>query len=185
MPLVTVALILANVLAYWLELASGGQAFCERFGLVPAHFMSTGDITPLVSSMFLHDPSSLLHLGGNMAFLALFGAIVEGALGGLPFLAVYLLAGVAGGLLHVEVDPKALDPLVGASGAIFGLIAVAAALRPRLLGFAVAFAGVEVWHSFTGGEGAVSFGCHLGGLAAGVLIVMLLRVTGSEALEAA
>jgi membrane associated rhomboid family serine protease len=185
MPLVTLALVLANILAYLLELGAGGQAACERFGLIPAHFMSTGEISPLVSSMFLHDPSSLLHLGGNMAFLALFGAIVEGTLGGLPLLAVYLLAGIAGGLLHIEVNPSALDPLVGASGGIFGLIAIATALRPRLLGFAVAFAGIEIWHAVMGGAGSVSFGCHLGGFFAGACVVVLLRVTGSEALEAA
>jgi membrane associated rhomboid family serine protease len=185
MPVITLALILMNLAAYCLEQASGGQAFCELYGLVPAHFVHGDALSPLISSMFLHDPEGLSHIAGNMAFLAFFGAIVEGSLGSLPFLAIYLLAGVAGGLLHVAVSPSAVEPLVGASGAIFGLIAVAAALRPRLLGFAVAFAGIEVWHAFTGGEGAVSFGCHIGGLAAGVLIVVLLRVTGNEALEAA
>jgi membrane associated rhomboid family serine protease len=185
MPLVTIALILANLAVYALERASGGQAFCEAFGMIPAHFVHGGALEPLFTSLFLHDPSSLLHLGGNMVFLAFFGTIVERELGGLPFLVVYLLAGVAGGLMHVAVSPSAVEPLVGASGAIFGLIAVAAALRPRLLGFAVAFAGIEVFHAFTGGEGAVSFGCHIGGLAAGVCIVLLLRVVGSEALETA
>jgi membrane associated rhomboid family serine protease len=58
-------------------------------------------------------------------------------------------------------------------------------IRPRLLGFAVAFAGVEIWHALAGGGGNVSFGCHIGGFAAGALVAMMLRVAGNEALEAA
>ena len=181
MPLVTLFLVAANLLAYLLELAGGGRSVCEIYGLIPAHF-SYG---PLVTSLFLHDPSSLLHLGGNMAFLAVFGAIVEGTLGGSSFLAIYLLAGVSGGLLHVLVNPAAVDPLVGASGAIFGVLAVAGALRPRLLGFVAAYVGINVWHAFFGGGGEVSFGCHIGGFCAGVFVVMVMRMVGSEALEEA
>jgi membrane associated rhomboid family serine protease len=185
MPYATFALILANVLAYRLELASGGQVFCEAYGLVPAHFVHGGNLAPLVSSLFLHDPGSLLHIAGNMAFLALFGALVEGALGGPLFLALYLASGIAGGLLHVYVNPSATEPLVGASGAIFGVLAVAGALFPRLLGFVAAFVGINLFHAFFGGAGTVSFGCHIGGFVAGFLVVVLLRVTGSEILETA
>ena len=77
------------------------------------------------------------------------------------------------------MDPSATEPLVGASGAIFGLVAVAAALRPPLLGFAVAFGAVEVFHAFTGGAGTASFGCHIGGLCAGVLFAALWRDEGA------
>lgn len=181
MPLITVALVLANLLVYALELAFGGQSFCEIYGLIPAHFAPAA----LLSSLFLHDPGSLSHIAGNMAFLAVFGAIVEGALGGPLLLAVYLTAGAFGGLMHVLVDPSSIDPLVGASGAIFGVLAVAGALRPRLLGFVVAFVGLNIWNAFTGGASTVSFGCHLGGFFAGFFVVLVLRVSGSEALEAA
>ncbi len=184
-PLVTLSLVAANVLAYSLELGAGGLPACEQLGLIPRSFMSTGAIAPLFTSLFLHDPGSLAHIAGNMAFLAFFGAVVEGSLGGLPLLAIYLLAGASGGLFHVAVDPSSVDPLVGASGAIFGLIAVAGALRPRLLGFVVAFAGLNIFYAFFGGSGNASFGCHLGGLFAGFLVVLLLRATGSEALETA
>src|SRR5512143_208355 len=170
-PLVTLLLVAANVFAYSLELGAGGQRVCDAYGLVPARFVHEGALAPLVSSMFLHDPASLIHLGGNMAFLALFGVIVEQALGSLSFAGLYLLAGVAGGLFHVFVGPSSNVPLVGASGAIFGVIAVAAVVRPRLLGFAAAFVGLNVWNAFTGGDGDVSFGCHIGGFAGGFLIV--------------
>lgn len=182
-PLVTLILVGLNFLAYRLELAAGGMPACEAYGLIPAQIAQ--DPARVLTSLFLHDPASWGHLGGNMAFLLVFGALVEGALGGLGFLALYGLAGAAGGLLHVLCTPTATIPLVGASGAVFGVIAVAAVIRPRLLGFAVAFAGVEIWHALAGGGGNVSFGCHIGGFAAGALVAMMLRVAGNEALEAA
>jgi membrane associated rhomboid family serine protease len=177
---VTLLLVAFNVLAYLVELGGGGLAFCQAYGLVPAR-----GLEGLLSHTLLHDPSAPLHLVGNMVFLAVFGAVVEGALGGPLFLALYALAGASGGLLHVLVDPSSALPLVGASGAVFGVLAVAAAIHPRLLGFALAFGGVEVWHAIAGGGGSVSFGCHLGGLAAGVAVAGLLRAAGSEAMEAA
>jgi len=184
-PLVTFALVGANLLAYLLELGAGGQVTCDAYGLVPTRFLHEGALAPLFTSLFLHDPSGLAHIVGNMAFLALFGTLVERSLGHLRFLGLYMAAGVLGGLLHVLVAPGSTTPLVGASGAIFGVLAVSGALRPRLLGFVVAFVGINVWHAFTGGSSGVSFGCHIGGFAAGFLVVLLMRATGDEALETA
>jgi membrane associated rhomboid family serine protease len=185
MPLVTVLLVAANILAYFLELGAGGQAACEAYGLIPAQFAHEGSLIPLVSSLFLHDPGNFLHIGGNMAFLALFGALVESALGGPLFLTLYLVAGVTGCLAHVLVTPGSTDPLVGASGAIFGVLAVAGAIYPRLLGFVATFVGINLWYAFFGGAGNISFACHIGGFVTGVFAVALLRATGSEAMEAA
>lgn len=178
-PVATFGLILANLAAFQAELAAGGLSSCYAHGLVPAQFLETGDLAPVFSSLFLHDPGTVFHLGCNMAFLAVFGTVVEREIGSLRFLAFYLAAGVAGGLLHIAVDPSATTPLVGASGAIFGLVAVAGVLRPPLLGFAVAFGAVEIWHAFTGGVGDVSFGCHLGGLIAGAVFAALWRDDGA------
>jgi len=183
-PLFTLLLVAANLVAYSLELGAGGLSACETYGLVPKALMSTGILSPLLTSLFLHDPGALTHIAGNMVFLALFGTLVEGRLGHLRFLALYLAAGVFGGLMHVLVAPGSTDPLVGASGAIFGVLAVAGALYPRLLGFVAAFAGLNIWNAFTGGSGNVSFGCHIGGFIVGFLVVVLLRATDSEALEA-
>lgn len=184
-PLFTLLLVAANVAAYSLELGAGGLSVCEKFGLIPAQFTRSGALGPLVSSLFLHDPGALTHIAGNMVFLALFGTLVEGRLGHLRFLALYLAAGVFGGLMHTLAAPGSTDPLVGASGAIFGVLAVAGALYPRLLGFVAAFVGLNIWNAFTGGSGNVSFGCHIGGFVIGFLAVVLLRVCDSEALEAA
>ena len=184
-PLFTSLLILANFVAYNLELGAGGQAACETYGLVPARFMRSGEIGPIFSSLFLHAPGDITHIGANMLFLAVFGVLVERTLGHFRFLGLYLAAGVLGALMHVVVNPAATDPLVGASGAIFGVLAVVGVLHPRLLGFVAAFAAINVWHAFFGGAGSVSFGAHIGGFCAGFLVVVLLRATNSEALEAA
>jgi membrane associated rhomboid family serine protease len=175
---VTLLLIFANLAVFGFELAAGGQPV-YAYGLVPAHVVPSA----LISSLFLHDPSTFAHLGGNMVFLAIFGTLVEKELGGALFLALYLVAGVSGGFMHVMANPVATAPLVGASGAIFGVMAVAGALRPSLLAFVLAFASINVWHAFTGADGSVSFGAHIGGFVAGFLFVWLLRAT--EALEVA
>jgi len=182
-PFFTLLLVLGTVAAYGLELAAGGFPACEAFGLIPAHFTQTGSLAPVFTALFLHDPAHISHLAGNMAFLLIFGAVVEGELGSLVFAAIYAAAGLAGGLLHVLVDPSATAPLVGASGAIFGIMAVAAALRPRFLGFAMGFGALNVYYALAGGSGSVSFGAHLGGLAAGALVAMMLRIIGVAALS--
>lgn len=185
MPVFTLAIIAMNVLAFVVELAAGGDAFCQAHGLIPASFMRTGDLIPVIESTFLHDPHSLLHIGGNMLCLAIFGSVVERAAGHFAFLGVYLAAGLFGGLAHVMANPGLAIPLVGASGAIFGVLAVAGAVRPRLLGFTVGFAVLALWDTFTNGGGSVSAACHVGGFCAGALVVAAMRITGNESLEAA
>jgi membrane associated rhomboid family serine protease len=183
MPPATVALVVLNLLAYLLELAAGGAASCAAHGLVPARFVQSGDLGPVLTQMFLHDPAGLSHIAGNMAFLALFGTLVERSVGGWRFLVLYLGSGVAGGLLHVLVDPAATDPLVGASGAIFGVLAVAGALDRRLLGFAAAFLGLNVWYALAGTGGAVSSADHIGGFAVGTLFALAARATDHRLCE--
>lgn len=175
---ITALLAASLVGAYGLELAAGGEAFCHTHGFVPAH----ASLETALSSMWLHDPSSFLHVGGNLAFLVVFGIVVERAIGSLGLAALYVAAGLGGAFLHAVVDPRSTVPLVGCSGALFGVLAVAGALRPRLLGFVGCFAGIEIWHAFAGGSGGVSFACHLGGFAVGVIVAMGMRVAGSEAL---
>jgi membrane associated rhomboid family serine protease len=181
----TAFLVLVTLLAYLLELALGGMAACQEYGFVPARFSETRDLGPLFASLFLHDPSGLAHIGGNLAFLAVFGVVVERDLGALRFGLLYTAAGVAGGLLHVIVDPSSTTPLVGCSGAVSGVLAVAAVLRPRLLGFLLAYGGLNVWAAFSGAQDGTSFGAHLGGIAAGFVFALSLRVCGSLETEAA
>lgn len=180
-PHVTTSLVTLNVVAFALELAGGGESVCDAYGLVPAHLTASS----LVTSMFLHDPAHWLHIGGNMVLLACFAPMVERALGHLRFIGLYMAAGVVGGLLHVVVDPGSLEPMVGASGAVFGVLAVAGSMRPKqLLVLVLGFVAENLWYAFSGNGGDVSFGTHLGGFAVGVFVVAVARAAGSEMLEA-
>jgi membrane associated rhomboid family serine protease len=174
-------LVALNFLAFAAELAAGGSRVCAEYGLVPAHPTLGSSLT----SLFMHDPSGWSHVGCNMACLAVFGLAVERAIGSLRFGCLYLASGLAGAALHVLVDPTSTDPLVGASGAIFGVLAVAAVVRPRLVGFAASFVALNVWYAVSGAGGAVSFGAHLGGFAVGALFVWAARVARSHCLEVA
>ncbi len=163
-PLLTIALVAANVAVY---------AACLSGGLVPAH----PTVGSILTSMFLHD--GIVHLVGNMIFLAVFGVIVERSIGHMRLLAIYLAAGIGGALMHILVNPASTDVLVGSSGCIFGIMAVAAVLRPRMLVLVAGFVLLNVWYALAGTGGAVSFGDHLGGFAIGALFVVVARARGS------
>jgi len=174
---VLLAVVMAGI--YGLELGGDGMALCRAYGFVPAK----AELGTALSSVFFHDPGSALHLAGNLAFLIVFGGVVEGALGSIALLALFAAAGLGGAGVHYLVDPNTTTPLVGASGAIFGLLAVAGVLRPRLLGFVLAFGAVNVWFAFFGGSESASFGCHLGGLFTGAIAVGTVRAVAPEALN--
>lgn len=178
-PFATPLLMAAILAAFGLEYTQDGMAVCERWGFVPAH----PSLGTAATSLFLHDPGNLAHVGGNLAFLAVFGVIVERALGSLRFLGLYGAAGLGGVALHFLVDPSSTTPLVGCSGGLFGLLALAAILRPGLLGFVGTCIGVNLAYAVLGVEG-VSFGAHLGGFVVGFIVTAAMRLTGSEALEA-
>ena len=178
-PVVTVTLILVLCGVFALELQAGDSAVAA-WAFVPAH----PSVETAVSSLFLHDPAgALAHLGANLVFLAVFGTVVEGALGSLAFGALYLAAGLAGALMHLVCNAGSTTPLVGASGCLFGLLAVAGVLRPRLLGFVVGYAGYTLWQLFSGTGGSTSAAAHVGGFVVGALAAVVLRACGHEALE--
>jgi len=135
-PFVNYALIAANVAAFLWEqslgaLGVGQQQIADAFGLVPATVVQdpAHAVVSAFTAMFLH--ASWLHLGGNMLFLWIFGDNVEDALGHAKYLAFYLLAGVAAAVLQVTTGLDSLIPMVGASGAIAGVLAAYVALYPR------------------------------------------------------
>lgn len=165
---ITAILVAACLAAYVLERAGDGDAICAAYGLVPAH----PTVGTAISAMFLH--ASYAHIGGNMVFLAVLGTIVERALGSVRFAILYLAAGIAGAGLHLLVAAGSTTPMVGASGAICGVLAAAALLRPRLLGFVAAFIAWNIWEVFTN-TGAVAVGAHIGGFAMGFLVVLTAK----------
>jgi membrane associated rhomboid family serine protease len=133
-PVVTQALLAANVLVWFWQLLlslAGASWVVPGYGLVPARLSidPAGEAFTLLTSMFMHD--DLLHIGGNMLFLYVFGDNVEDALGRLRYLGFYLLCGVIASLGHYLVDPASPLPLVGASGAIYGVLGAYMVLYPR------------------------------------------------------
>ena len=197
----TVALVVANALAFWYELALGRQvgALLDRWGLVPADLTAAlgGDpaytgalITPL-TAMFLH--AGWLHLLRNLVYLWFFGRLVEGEVGPARLLALYAAAGGAAAAAQVAATPESTVPAVGASGAVAGLLGAYLASRWWRSGAAPGGADVlavvllAVWLATLalGGvlelarpevdAGTVSWWGHLGGLVAGAILVSLYR----------
>src|SRR6202022_606127 len=92
-----------------------------QYAVVPADITAGRPLGTLVTSMFLH--ASLLHVGGNMLFLWIFGNNVEDRLGEIRFVLIYFASGIAGSLLQVYITPTSTIPMLGASGAISGILA--------------------------------------------------------------
>jgi len=216
-PLVTVALIGLNAAAWVFLQGLGAEASLVRsvceLGLIPGELLGsvaagtrvplgegvscviTGDanwLTPL-TSMFMH--GSWFHIVGNMWFLWVFGDNVEEALGHAGYLLFYLVSGFAAAAAQVVADPASAVPMVGASGAIGGVMGAYAVLFPRaridvlfFFGFFVrvipmsAIFMLGYWFliqllsgSMGGAEGGVAFWAHVGGFAAGAAMVLPLR----------
>jgi membrane associated rhomboid family serine protease len=216
-PVITLAIIALNVVA-WLFVQGAGatvplaRSVCD-LGLIPGEL--TGALPPgtrfpigdglvcltepgrqvshLVTSMFLH--GSWMHLIGNMWFLWLFGNNVEDSMGRLRFLVFYLLSGLAAALVQVLTNPASGIPMVGASGAISGVMGGYLVLFPHvrvfavvLLGFFLTSVALPAWLMLVywfaiqfisglavfGGEvGGVAFWAHVGGFVAGLVLVKL------------
>jgi len=214
-PKVTIALIIVNVIVFFMEVAYTGQFFdftnqnafvmYYHWGAVPA--CVTGEFSaidtgngiiqcPLVSeislltSIFMH--GGLLHLGGNMWFLWIFGDNIEQKFGKIKFLGIYLMWGVAAGLIHIIGDTSRVIPAVGASGAISGVLGEYLIIFPRariqtfmMLGFFWRMMHIQArWFLpfwlifqnllpfFIGGFGvagdSVAYLAHIGGFAVGL-----------------
>jgi membrane associated rhomboid family serine protease len=194
-PVVTWTLIALNGLAFLATWVLGSQLLADALGLVPARLFFANAawvwITPL-TSMFIH--ASWAHVLGNLWFLHVFGDNVEDHLGHARFLALYLLSGLSAAVLHVALAPLSPVPLVGASGAIAGVLGAYMFRFPRapiLAWFVVflvelpAFAFLVVWFGYQlwmtlgtfGGQerGGVAFAAHVGGFIAGALIDRILE----------
>ena len=205
-PVITIALIVMNALVflYQLSLGDGGNDFILYFGLIPAAFSCVAVLT----SMFLH--GGLLHFGANMLYLWIFGDNVEDRMGHGRFLVFYVLCGVAAALAQTAMVPDSIIPMVGASGAIAGVMGAYLVLYPRSrivtllpifffiqlvevpavfflgLWFVLQFvSGVGSIASATGGEpaGGVAFWAHIAGFVAGVSGVLVFRRPERQSVE--
>lgn len=215
LPIITAAIIGANVAA-WLFVQGAGstiplaRSVCE-LGLIPAELTLSvppgtrfpmGDklvcltdsgrqTSHLITSMFLH--GSWMHLIGNMWFMWIFGNNIEDSMGRLRFVAFYLLSGLAAALGQILTNPASVIPMVGASGAISGVMGGYLILYPRVrvfalvpLGFIFTSLAMPAWVmlgywfliQFVSGiatigneVGGVAFWAHIGGFVAGVVLI--------------
>ena len=204
-PFVNYLLLALNVLVWVWELMaeqSGSTWLTAAYGLVPHRFLGdpVGEAFTVVMSMFMH--ASWAHIGGNMLFLYIFGDNVEDALGHVRYLAFYLLCGVAAAATQIFVDPSSTIPMVGASGAIAGVLGGYVVLFPRapitvinpvfllwfLFGPVLVFPAwlvIGEWFlmNFFMGTGSIGLGvqagvaffAHIGGFLGGLLIVKPMR----------
>jgi membrane associated rhomboid family serine protease len=197
-PVVTISIIVLNglVFAYQLSLGASGQAFIFAHGLVPSEF----SLITLLTSMFLH--GGLMHVGGNMLYLWIFGDNVEDRMGHARFIVFYLLCGAAAALAQTWANPNSPVPMVGASGAIAGVMGAYFVMYPRsrivtlipIFFFiqlvevpAVIFLGLWFLLQFLSGlgsaalspdtnmSGGIAFWAHVAGFVAGLAAVHVFR----------
>jgi len=207
-PIVTIALIAINVVVYFVferglwELGDVGNERVLEYGAIPAEITEGEEVGPpgqapfwvtILTSMFMH--GSLLHLGGNMLFLWIFGNNIEDSMGRLTFVAFYLLGGLAALGLHVVADPGSTIPTVGASGAIAAVLGAYARLYPRarvvtlvfiiiiftvvtlpalvVLGLWFVLQLLPAFSDPSGAGGGVAYFAHIGGFVFGLLVIKL------------
>jgi membrane associated rhomboid family serine protease len=203
---VTITLILINIVVYFFESARLDEVAIAGFAIIPKELFDTsllpipteavGPALPerltLLTYMFFH--GDILHLAGNMLFLWVFGDNVEDAMGHIKYLIFYLACGVFAGLVHAWMDPTSEIPLIGASGAVAGVIAAYLVLHPRVRVWVLALKAIPLRISafFALGlwiaiqvvmvllpqVGPVAWWAHIGGLIAGAVLVVFLRRPG-------
>jgi membrane associated rhomboid family serine protease len=198
-PFVTVILIAISVAAFLIQLVSGEEIerrLVVALGVIPIrtwHVLSEGTnlvtgVGSLFTSMFVH--ASLLHLAGNMWFLWIFGDNVEDRLGRLRFLACYIFAGLGADAAHIATNINSQVPMIGASGAISGVMGLYLVLFPNVR-IEVAWRWTS-WHMsarsylgiwivfqllmgflFLGKSAGIAWWAHIGGFASGMVMGLI------------
>ena len=197
-PWITWALMAINIAVFlgtWLQLSNEDAAFVlfDAWGMVPERIVMGQDWQTVLTSMFLH--AGWAHIAGNMLFLWIFGDNMEDAFGHLGFLLFYLASGLAAAAIQIAADPFSPVPMVGASGAIAGVLGGYLLLFPRarvdilviiIIFFRIfpvpAWVMLGLWFGFqivggfsvTGDEGGVAYWAHAGGFVAGMLLTFPL-----------
>ena len=210
---VTVGLIAANVAVYLAQVIGIGSSAAGSFGLVPSEFLQVGPFggsargrndtlavsegLTLLTYTFFH--ANFLHLASNMLFLWVFGDNIEDAVGHVRFLVFYLVCGAVAGLVHAWMLPNAWVPLIGASGAVAGIIAAYLVLHPHVRVWVLAFrviplqitalwilgvwAGTQVFMVLFSKGDQVAWWAHIGGMLAGAALIVVFRRPGVPLLD--
>ncbi|RPI10516.1 MAG: rhomboid family intramembrane serine protease [Zetaproteobacteria bacterium] len=206
LPIVTLALIGINAYAFLKAFALGshaGQRYLLYYGLIPCSLTGTCQVTgrafspelTLLTSMFVH--AGFFHFAGNMLYLWIFGNNVEDSMGKIRFVVFYLLCGLAAAYAQVLVGPDSRIPMVGASGAVSGVLAAYLLLFPNarvltliplgfffhmaeiragfVLGFWIVIQLLNGVLTFGHDGGGVAWFAHIGGFVAGFALIGLFK----------
>jgi len=193
-PVVTYVLVALNILVFFIELIAG-DVFIVTWSFVPSRFLASpvSEFVTIFTSMFMH--GGWLHIAGNMLYLWVFGDNVEDRFGHLRYLGFYIVCGVVALFTQLAFSMESSIPILGASGAIAGVLGAYVLLFPRrrvivLLGFLVvpmpALAVIGFWMVlqffngigsiiYSADTGGVAYMAHIGGFIAGVVLAILLR----------
>ena len=205
-PVLTIAFIIICVLVFLWEMSLGEQLQTAVYslGVVPAALIGGQSLAPdlamippwatMFTSMFMH--GGWMHLIGNMLYLWIFGNNIEDAMGHQRFFAFYFLCGLAAVFAQAIPNPDSTIPMIGASGAISGVLGAYLLLYPKATvlvaiplgfilqtmripaGFVLAFwFGLQLFSTMTAGDqpGGVAFGAHIGGFIAGMLLIPFFK----------
>jgi len=198
-PLITLLVIGANVGVYFITFFSATippDMVFNQYGLVPYNLINspTSEYPAIYSSMFLH--AGFWHLAGNMLYLWIFGNNIEDVLGKFRFILFYLVCGTIAALGHIATDTSSVLPMVGASGAVSGVLGAYLVLFPfarvKTLIFIVIFVTVirvpavvllGLWIvlqvmngiAVSGGAPGVAWFAHIGGFLAGMILILPFR----------
>ncbi|MTI44023.1 membrane associated rhomboid family serine protease [Roseibium hamelinense] len=205
-PVVTWGLIILNAVIFFTVQGAGlgemASALAYSYGLIPSVFFDQKDLPTelqvfpdswsIVTYAFMH--GDFMHLLGNMLFLWVFGDNVEDAMGHVRFLIFYLLSAAAGGFAYMIAAFGSDVPLVGASGAVSGVVAAYLMLHPKVKIWVLALGRIplrlsaqwvlgawvvyQVFNAVFTQESQVAWSAHIGGLAAGAILVIFLRRPG-------
>ena len=206
-PVVTVTVIVTCVVVWLWQISLGSRGLelaVYRFGMIPAVLLGEAALRPevgvvppaftVVTSMFLH--GSWMHLIGNMLYLWVFGNNIEDRLGHVRFVLFYLTAGLAAAAAQIVPDPDSRIPMVGASGAISGVLGAYLLLYPHarvlvLIPIGIVFLhyikagwllvfwfGMQIFSALIGPaeEGGVAWWAHIGGFVAGMALALPSRM---------
>jgi membrane associated rhomboid family serine protease len=221
-PFVTYAIIGLNILVYLIfQQINANESFDGAFSLVPREVTSGVDLVGSIdvksetgkilgeinhfanpisvyfnflSSMFMH--GSIMHIGGNMLFLWIFGDNIENRIGHFRFAVFYVITGLIAALAHILTDTSSVIPMLGASGAISGVLGGYLLLFPNKQVRAIMFSfmmttvpafialgawiGLQLLQSYLGAGGGVAYMAHIGGFIAGLVLIKIFALGTSE-----
>ncbi len=211
-PVITIGLIVICILVYLWQTSLGqelGQAIVYSLGMIPAVLFNSTELSAelsivpaeltVLTSMFMHGGfmhGGFMHLAGNMLYLWIFGNNVEDSMGHIRFIIFYLLCGTAAALAQAIVNPNSEIPMIGASGAVSGVLGAYLLLHPHAKVLVVipiiiilktfripAMFVLGLWFamqliSSTGtisGEGGTAWWAHIGGFIAGMILIPFFK----------